>query len=93
MILGRLHHEAPYIPLLLTWPDLETSEDSLRRAVEIAPANRLAKAFLADTLHSRDKEEEARKVLEEAKKMPPDPARIVEDERALAEIREIEASW
>lgn len=60
MLLGRFYFKLP-------WPkrDLEKSEAMLQATVKAYPTNLLAKLFFADTLWSRDKQDLARKQIDE----------------------------
>jgi tetratricopeptide (TPR) repeat protein len=88
-LLGRLHTLAPKIPLVTGWVDRGKAVSHLRRAVALAPEDLYNHVYLADALlqHQPDKAREAREVLRQVVEKKPDPARVVEDERALAEAR------
>lgn len=88
-ILGRLHTLAPKVPLVTGWVDREKAVSELRRAVALAPDNLLNQLYLAEALleHASGKEKEAKEILRRLVAKQPDPARIVEDERARADAR------
>ena len=88
-LLGRLHTLAPKIPLITGWVDRGKAVSHLRRAVALAPDDLYNQVYLADALlqHQPEKAAEAREILRKVVQRKPDPARVVEDERALAEAR------
>lgn len=88
-LLGRLHTLAPKIPLVTGWVDRDKAISHLRRAVALAPEDLYNQIYLADALlqHQPGKAAEAREILRRVLQRKPDPARVVEDERALAEAR------
>lgn len=59
--LGRLHTEAPKIPLVTGWVDREQAIEQLDRACVLAPENRFNQLFLADALRRfrKDRRDEA----------------------------------
>lgn len=63
--LGRLHSEAPKIPLVTGWIDRKRAVEELDRACALAPENRFNQLFLADALQRfrKDRREEARERL------------------------------
>lgn len=88
-LLGRLHTLAPKVPLFTGWVDRGRAVSHLRRAVALAPDNLYNQVYLAEALlqHQPDKAAEAREILRRVLQKKPDPAEVVEDERALAEAR------
>ena len=90
-LLGRLHTLAPKIPLVTGWVDRGKAISHLRRAVALAPEDLYNQVYLADALlqYQPEKAAEAREILRKVIQKKPDPARPVEDERALANAREL----
>src|SRR5215210_2441261 len=90
-LLGRLHTLAPKIPLVTGWVDRSKAVSHLRRAVALAPEDLYNQVYLADALlqYQPEKAAEAREILRKVIQKKPDPARPVEDERALANAREL----
>ena len=88
-LLGRLHTLAPKIPLVTGWVDRGKAISELRRAVALGPEDLYNQVYLADALlqHQSARAAEAREILRKVLQKKPDPARVVEDERALAEAR------
>jgi hypothetical protein len=52
-LLGRLHDQAPRIPLLTGWVAHDQAIPYLRRSLEIGPENVVTQYFLADTILNR----------------------------------------
>lgn len=90
-LLGRLHTLAPKIPLVTGWVDRDKAESHLRRAVALGPEDLYNQVYLADALlqHHPKKAAEAKQILRAVLQKKADPARVVEDERALAEARQL----
>jgi tetratricopeptide (TPR) repeat protein len=90
-LLGRLHALAPKIPLVTGWVDRGKAVSHMRRAVALAPEDLGNQVYLAEALllHQPDKAAEAREILRKVLQKKPDPARPVEDERALADARQL----
>ncbi len=90
-LLGRLHTLAPKIPLVTGWVDRGKAVSHLRRAVALAPEDLYNHVYLADALlqYQPGKAAEAREILRKVIQRKPDPARVVEDELALADARQL----
>ncbi len=90
-VLGRLHTLAPKVPFVTGWVDRDEAVAHLRRAVALAPEELLNHVYLADALlqHFPEKANEAKEILRRVLQKKPDPERVVEDERALAEARRL----
>lgn len=96
LILGRLHAEAPRLPILSRWVSRKKGIEHLRAALAIAPANTPNMYFLADALlkWSPSGREEARALLSRCASAIPRPEYLVEDahysemaQRRLAALR------
>ena len=90
LILGRLHVEAPRIPMLTGWVSREKGVAHLRAGLAIAPDNTALMYFLADALLSVEpsKKEEARALLQRCASAAPRPEYAVEDAHYAEEARE-----
>jgi tetratricopeptide (TPR) repeat protein len=90
-LLGRLHTLAPKVPFVTGWVDRDEAVSQLRRAVALAPEDLFNQVYLADALlqHFPQKAAEAKEILRRVLQKKPDPQRVVEDERALAEARRL----
>ncbi len=90
-LLGRLHALAPKVPLVTGWVDRAEAVSHLRRAVALAPEEPQSQLYLAEALleHQPEKAAEAREILRRLVQIRPRPERVVEDESALADAREL----
>jgi hypothetical protein len=81
IILGRLHCEAPRVPLLTRWVSREKGLGFLRQGLARAPDNQALVYFLAEALLKRDKtrRDQARALLQRCAAAPPRPDFLVED--------------
>jgi hypothetical protein len=81
LILGRLHAEAPRIPLVTGWVSREKGLASLRSGLELAPQNTALSYFLGDALLRLDpsRADEGRALLERTAAAVPRPEYEVED--------------
>lgn len=89
-LLGRLHDQAPHIPLITGWVSAEKGIAYLRRSREIGPGNHVTWFFLAEALlaHEHDKAAEAQELLKRCAEAPPHPEYLVEDIRYARLARE-----
>jgi hypothetical protein len=92
--LGRLHTDAPRIPLFTGWIDRERGIEALERASRLAPGEPANPVYLADALlrFARERESEAIALLERAVATLPRPTHVVEDTATLSEARQILAA-
>jgi tetratricopeptide (TPR) repeat protein len=90
-LLGRLHTLAPKVPFFTGWVDRAKAVAELRKAVDLAPDYPLNQVFLAEALllHEPAKGGEARRLLRRVLERPPLPARVVEDEDAQRQARQL----
>lgn len=82
-ILGRLHAEAPKIPLLTGWVSREKGLQFLRRAYRVGPLHPVTLYFLGEAIleHEPEKKDEALRLLELCASSPPRPDSRLEDAR------------
>lgn len=85
--LGRMHYKAPYIPFILTWPDIKKSKKYLEEAVKAEPNNLVARYFLADTLYEIGDKERAKKYYDSVIKAKPSKERYLEDLSIIEECK------
>ena len=90
-ILGRLHTEAPRIPLVTGWVDRRVALASLERAVMLAPSDPLNRLYLADALlrFQPRRRAEAVAMIETLIAELPRTDSILEDESILADARRV----
>jgi len=93
-VLGRLHAEAPKIPLVTGWISRDRAISELRRALEIAPQDLLTNLFLAEALleFQPQKKEEALEILRTIVNATPDPVWLVEDSKTIEDAKAVLAS-
>jgi tetratricopeptide (TPR) repeat protein len=94
LILGRLHAEAPRIPMLTAWVSRDKAIVNLRRAVEIAPDTSSNVYFLAEALLDLQpaSRAEAKALLEKCVNATPRPEFLVEDAHYAEEARDLLAT-
>jgi tetratricopeptide (TPR) repeat protein len=94
-ILGRLHDQAPKIPVLTWWVSRKEALANLRRAVEIAPQNLVNRHFLAEALaHGATAERaEAIQIEEQVVAAAPSPVHLVEEIHIQEEAKRNLAQW
>ena len=94
-ILGRLHTEAPRIPLVTAWVDRGVAVSSLERATRLAPEEPQNRLYLADALlrFRRQRSDEARDMLQALIRESPRPDFLLEDEESLAAARQLLAGF
>ena len=90
VLLGRLHCEAPRIPMLTGWISREKGIAYLRQGLARAPDNPALAYFLADALLTWDpsRRDEARALLERGVASKPRPDFLVEDVHYAEEARQ-----
>lgn len=90
IILGRLHCEAPRIPLLTSWVSRPKGLAYLRQGLARAPDNQALVYFLADALLTWEpaRRDEARTLLQRCAGALPRPAFLVEDAHYAQQARE-----
>ncbi len=94
-ILGRLHDQAPRIPMLTWWVSRKDALANLRRAVAVGPGNPINLHFLAEALWRGAAAEKAEAIqLEEQVVAAPDsPTHLVEELNVQDEARRNLARW
>lgn len=78
-IVGRLHDQAPKIPLLTGWISRDEALRALRLAVREAPANLVNLHFLAEALARRGEAGEAVRIETDVAAAEPSPGHLVEE--------------
>lgn len=93
-LLGRLHHQAPKIPLLTGWISRSKAVAHLRHALELGPSNSVNQVFLAEALLDLEPsgKEEARRLLTQCALAEPRPKYLVEDAYYSAEASRLLAT-
>jgi len=94
-ILGRLHDQAPKLPVLTWWVSRKEALANLRRAVEVAPQNLVNLHFLAEALaHGGTAERaEAIGIEEQVAAGAPSPSHLVEETHIQEEAKRNLGTW
>jgi tetratricopeptide (TPR) repeat protein len=94
-ILGRLHDQAPKVPVLTWWVSRGQALANLRRAVSIAPKNLVNLHFLAEALARGNAAEraEAIEIEQRVAEAGPSPGRLVEELHIQEEAKRRLAEW
>lgn len=94
-ILGRLHHQAPRIPILTPWVSREKALSNLRLALGVNERNFVNRQFLAEALADGTAAEraEAIKVEEQLVADAPSPGHLVEELAIQVEARKNLEKW
>jgi tetratricopeptide (TPR) repeat protein len=94
-ILGRLHHQAPRIPLLTGWVSREEALRHLRAAVRSYPRNFVNRLFLAEALADGGPagRAEAIRIAREILRDAPSPGHLVEEAKIQMDARRDLAAW
>jgi hypothetical protein len=89
-VLGRLHDQAPRVPLLTGWVSRRVALESLDQALARGPDNTVNLLFLAEAIleHAPERKQEARLLLERLAAAAPRPEYAVEDARYAELARE-----
>lgn len=90
-VLGRLHTEAPRIPLITGWVDRDVAISELERAVEGAPNDLRAHLFLTEALLKFDarRHDEAMDRLQWLVQQSPNSELLVEETQVLEEAKQL----
>ena len=94
-VLGRLHHQAPKIPILTPWVSREKAVENLRRAVAVNGRNLVNRHFLAEALADGNSAErtEAIAIEEAVVADAPSPGHLVEELAIQDEARKNLSKW
>ena len=77
-LLGAVYFTAPYIPLMINWPDDNKAVKYFKRAVETGRSTPLQMIYLAKALIETDKLDEAKVVLENLMMITPSEMNFIE---------------
>lgn len=94
-ILGRLHHQAPWIPFVTGWVSRDKAVENLRRAVAVNGHNFVNRHFLAEALYDGSAAEraEAIRIEEQLAADAPSPGHLVEELAIQAQAGKNLARW
>ena len=88
-VLGRLHHQAPHIPLITGWVSKTKAVEYLRKSYALGPTNPVTWFFLGEALLDGDASqvEEGRRFLRRCIDTPPRSDYVVESVSYAEEAR------
>jgi len=94
-VLGRLHHQTPYVPFITGWASTKKGVEFLRKAYQIEPRNSANRLYLAEALWdwNKDSRTEARKLAEDLVHDTPRAEFRVEDLAAQEKASELLEKW
>lgn len=94
-LLGRLHFETPFVPLVTGWASKQEALKHLSRAVELAPRSRISRQYLAEAIWTFEPKQraEAIRLLEGIVAGSPAPDLLIEELRSQEESRALLATW
>ena len=78
-LLGAVYFTAPYIPLIISWPDDNKAAKYFEKAVETGRSTPLQMLYLAKALIKIDEVDKAKNVLEKIVNIAPDESNYIED--------------
>tara|TARA_X000001036_G_scaffold176970_3_gene167506 strand:- start:461 stop:1228 length:768 start_codon:yes stop_codon:yes gene_type:complete len=88
-LLGAVYFTAPYIPLMISWPDDNKAVKYFKRAIETGRATPLQLIYLAKALIETDELDEARNVLKQVMNTTPSEMNYIEDSNYITEAKNI----
>lgn len=90
-LLGRLHSEAPKVPLFTGWVSRKVAVEALEEAWKLAPEDNFNRLYLAEALldFRPKRRPQAVELLNQVLSTPPRPDRLVEEERARLAARSL----
>ncbi len=92
-ILGLLYLKAPYIPLVLTWPDNEDALIYLEKSVKCYPADFGNVFYYAEVLHKNKQVEKAKEYMKKVIGMTPRSELYLEDLKFKKDAEKILLEW
>ena len=88
-LLGAVYLTAPYIPVLITWPDDEKAVQYFQKAVDTGRATPLQMVYLAKALLKIDQRDQALDVLKRIMNTTPSSNNYIEDSHYIHEAKTI----
>lgn len=92
-ILGLLYLKAPYIPLVLTWPDNEDALFYLEKSVKCGPSDFGNVFYYAEALYSNKQEQKAKEYMKKVVGMTPRAELYLEDMQFKKDAEKILQEW
>ncbi|HEY4484906.1 MAG TPA: hypothetical protein VI702_01085 [Nitrospiria bacterium] len=94
-VLGRLHHQTPYVPFITGWASTKKGADLLRQAVGVNKGNFLNRLYLAEALWDMESryKNSAKMLAELIMRDAPHPEFRVEDQASQEKALELLKQW
>ncbi len=92
-ILGLMYLKAPYIPLVLTWPDNEDALFYLEKSVKCSSSDFGNVYYYAEALHKNDQQEKAKELMKKIVSMNPRKELYLEDLQFKTDAGKILKEW
>ncbi|HET6465694.1 MAG TPA: hypothetical protein VFH55_08815 [Nitrospiria bacterium] len=94
-VLGRLHHQTPYVPFITGWASTKKGVEFLRKAYQIEPRNSANRLYLAEVLWdwNNDSRKEALTLAEDLIHDAPRSDFRVEDQAAQEKAQALLEKW
>ncbi len=94
-LLGRLHHQTPFIPFITGWASRSEARKNQKLAMETGPRHFYNRLYWAEALwdYEKDRRDEARRVLQALVADTPSADYRVEDLRAQEDARALLEKW
>lgn len=93
MILGTIHIRAPYIPLVLTWPDDATGLKYLEEAARTFPGEFKNLFFYGEALYKKGYKDKAKEYMRKIISMTPHPQLYLEDMQFQKDAEQLLKTW
>ena len=88
-LLGAVYFTAPYIPLIISWPDDYKAVKYFNKAVETGRSTPLQMIYLAKALMEIDANDEAKDILKKIMDQDPSSSNFIEDSHYIHEAKNI----
>ena len=88
-LLGAVYFTAPYIPLIISWPDDERAVKYFTKAVDTGRATPLQIIYLAKALIKTDQSDKAKEILQVLIQTSPSSSNYIEDSHYIYEAKTI----
>ena len=94
-VLGRLHDQTPRVPFITGWASSSEAVKYLNESLQMDPANKITKTFLAEAMVNKDSDTKPKAVamLKEVISTPVDPNFEVEQAAAQDDARALLKKW
>ena len=88
-LLGAVYFTAPYIPLIISWPDDDRAVKYFTKAVDTGRSTPLQMIYLAKALIKTDQNDKAKEILQVLIQTSPSSSNYIEDSHYIHEAKTI----